>query len=116
VNKTLLAVAAIFLPSVNLYPARSETREQWIELGSRIHGAFGALSLFRASAIGPTEHRHVEAASRQVIFARCVFSEPSQALTVLPGRKSMQPNATRGGEIPIISKIARNLNNRCRKW
>jgi hypothetical protein len=21
-----------------------------------------------------------------------------------------------GGEIPIVSQIARNLNNRCRKW
>jgi hypothetical protein len=36
VNKTFLAVATILLPLINLYPARSETREQWIELGSRI--------------------------------------------------------------------------------
>jgi formylmethanofuran dehydrogenase subunit E len=42
VRKPLLAVAAIFLPLVTLCPAHSETREQWVELGARIHGAFGA--------------------------------------------------------------------------
>jgi formylmethanofuran dehydrogenase subunit E len=36
-------VAAVFLLSLTtLSPALSETREQWIELGARIHGAFGA--------------------------------------------------------------------------
>ena len=38
----LLAVSAIVLSLTALCPAHSETREQWIELGARIHGAFGA--------------------------------------------------------------------------
>jgi formylmethanofuran dehydrogenase subunit E len=37
---TLLVTA--LLPLLALSSARSETREQWIELGARIHGAFGA--------------------------------------------------------------------------
>jgi hypothetical protein len=51
-----------------------------------------------------------------VLLRHSAFSAPSIPLTFLPDRKSVQPNATRGGEIPIISKIARILNNRCRKW
>jgi formylmethanofuran dehydrogenase subunit E len=42
VKKPLLAVAAIFLTLTSLRLAHAETREQWIELGARIHGAFGA--------------------------------------------------------------------------
>jgi formylmethanofuran dehydrogenase subunit E len=38
----LLAVAATMLSLIGLCAAHSETREQWIELGARIHGAFGA--------------------------------------------------------------------------
>lgn len=41
-KKTLLAVVAILLQLTYLYPAHSETREQWIELRARIRGAFGA--------------------------------------------------------------------------
>jgi len=37
-----VAAALVLLPLVNLTVARSETREQWIELGARVHGAFGA--------------------------------------------------------------------------
>jgi formylmethanofuran dehydrogenase subunit E len=40
-KKSLLA-AVFLLPLTTLSPAFSETREQWIELGARIHGAFGA--------------------------------------------------------------------------
>ena len=36
----LLATALLFVLSVS--PVRSETPEQWIELGTRVHGAFGA--------------------------------------------------------------------------
>jgi formylmethanofuran dehydrogenase subunit E len=42
VKKPLLAVAAILLTLTSVCPAHAETREQWIELGARIHGAFGA--------------------------------------------------------------------------
>jgi formylmethanofuran dehydrogenase subunit E len=42
VKKPLLAIATILLSLIALDPAHSETREQWIELGARIHGAFGA--------------------------------------------------------------------------
>jgi formylmethanofuran dehydrogenase subunit E len=38
-TSTLLAAAVLML---GLSPVRSETREQWIELGARVHGAFGA--------------------------------------------------------------------------
>jgi len=38
-SSTLLAAAVLLL---GLSPARSETPEQWIELGARVHGAFGA--------------------------------------------------------------------------
>src|SRR5260370_8345029 len=41
-KKPLLVVAAIFLTLTSLRLAHGETREQWIELGARIHGAFGA--------------------------------------------------------------------------
>jgi formylmethanofuran dehydrogenase subunit E len=41
-KKFLLVTALLILPSISLFPAHSETREQWIELGARIHGAFGA--------------------------------------------------------------------------
>jgi hypothetical protein len=41
-KKFLLVAALLVLPSICLSPAHSETREQWIELGARIHGAFGA--------------------------------------------------------------------------
>jgi formylmethanofuran dehydrogenase subunit E len=40
VKKILSAIVALLLASTS--PAHSETREQWIELGARIHGAFGA--------------------------------------------------------------------------
>jgi hypothetical protein len=42
VKKAPLAVVAIISSLTNLGPAHSETKEQWIELGARIHGAFGA--------------------------------------------------------------------------
>ena len=38
----LLAVAPTVLALIGTTPAYSETREQWVELGARIHGAFGA--------------------------------------------------------------------------
>jgi formylmethanofuran dehydrogenase subunit E len=41
-KKSLLAAALLMLPLTCLSPAHSETREQWIELGARVHGAFGA--------------------------------------------------------------------------
>lgn len=37
-----LLLALLILPLTCLSPAHSETREQWIELGARIYGAFGA--------------------------------------------------------------------------
>jgi formylmethanofuran dehydrogenase subunit E len=40
--KTSKLFAASLLLLLGLSPARSETREQWIEWGARIHGAFGA--------------------------------------------------------------------------
>jgi len=40
--KTPKLLAAALLLSLNLSPARSETREQWIEWGAKVHGAFGA--------------------------------------------------------------------------
>jgi formylmethanofuran dehydrogenase subunit E len=39
VRVTILALLSFTLPSA---PAYCETREQWIELGARVHGAFGA--------------------------------------------------------------------------
>jgi formylmethanofuran dehydrogenase subunit E len=41
-KKFPLAVALLVLPSTSLSSAHAETREQWIELGARVHGAFGA--------------------------------------------------------------------------
>jgi hypothetical protein len=40
--KTSKLFAAILPLLLTLSPARSETREQWIEWGARIHGGFGA--------------------------------------------------------------------------
>jgi formylmethanofuran dehydrogenase subunit E len=40
--KTSKLFAAALLLFLAFSPARSETREQWIEWGARIHGAFGA--------------------------------------------------------------------------
>jgi formylmethanofuran dehydrogenase subunit E len=42
VKKLLLGVVAILLSLAGPRSAHSETKEQWIELGARIHGAFGA--------------------------------------------------------------------------
>jgi hypothetical protein len=33
---------ALLLPLIIPSPSRSEPREQWIELGARVHGGFGA--------------------------------------------------------------------------
>jgi hypothetical protein len=41
-KRSLLAAVALLLPFTVSSAVRSETREQWIELGARIHGAFGA--------------------------------------------------------------------------
>jgi len=41
-KKSLLVAATLLLPFICSSSARSETREQWIELGARVHGAFGA--------------------------------------------------------------------------
>jgi formylmethanofuran dehydrogenase subunit E len=41
-KKSLLAAAALLLLRTCLSPALAETREQWIELGARVHGGFGA--------------------------------------------------------------------------
>jgi hypothetical protein len=41
-NSLLAAAALLLLPLTCLSPALAETREQWIELGPRIHGGFGA--------------------------------------------------------------------------
>ena len=38
----LLAVVSITLALIGVTPAHTETPEQWVELGARIHGAFGA--------------------------------------------------------------------------
>jgi hypothetical protein len=38
----LAAIPALLACALLSAPAYSETREQWIELGARIHGAFGA--------------------------------------------------------------------------
>jgi formylmethanofuran dehydrogenase subunit E len=40
--KKLRLVPLAILLLLSLSPARSETREQWIELGAKVHGAFGA--------------------------------------------------------------------------
>ena len=40
--KTPKLLAAALLLSLGFSPTRSETREQWIEWGAKIHGAFGA--------------------------------------------------------------------------
>jgi formylmethanofuran dehydrogenase subunit E len=42
VSRLHISAAAAFALAVLCGPARSETKEQWIELGARIHGAFGA--------------------------------------------------------------------------
>jgi formylmethanofuran dehydrogenase subunit E len=41
-TRFMLAAALLMLPLTCLSSAHSETREQWIELGARVHGAFGA--------------------------------------------------------------------------
>jgi formylmethanofuran dehydrogenase subunit E len=41
-NSLLSVAAALFASILICGPAHSETREQWIELGAGIHGAFGA--------------------------------------------------------------------------
>jgi formylmethanofuran dehydrogenase subunit E len=41
-KKYSLAAVAFLLPFTVSSVLRSETREQWIELGARVHGAFGA--------------------------------------------------------------------------
>ena len=41
-KKSSLVVAAFLLLLTMSSALRSETREQWIELGARVHGAFGA--------------------------------------------------------------------------
>jgi len=42
VKRPQLAVATIILALTGIQPVHSETPEQWVELGARIHGAFGA--------------------------------------------------------------------------
>jgi formylmethanofuran dehydrogenase subunit E len=41
-NKIRTTLAALLSCALLSTAARSETREQWIELGARVHGAFGA--------------------------------------------------------------------------
>ena len=41
-KRSLLIAAASVLPLAAPSASRSETREQWIELGTRVHGGFGA--------------------------------------------------------------------------
>ena len=41
-KRSLLIAAAFVLPLAAPSASRSETREQWIELGTRVHGGFGA--------------------------------------------------------------------------
>jgi formylmethanofuran dehydrogenase subunit E len=42
VKNPLLAMVSITLALIGVTAAHSETPEQWVELGARIHGAFGA--------------------------------------------------------------------------
>lgn len=40
--RALFAALGLAMAGLSAPPAYSETREQWIELGARVHGAFGA--------------------------------------------------------------------------
>jgi formylmethanofuran dehydrogenase subunit E len=42
VSRLRICLTVVFALAVLSEPARCETKEQWIELGARIHGAFGA--------------------------------------------------------------------------
>lgn len=41
-KRSLLIATTLLLPFIIPSSSRSETREQWIELGARVHGGFGA--------------------------------------------------------------------------
>jgi len=99
-SKSLALATLLF----RLSPARSETREQWIELGAKAHSAFGAF---------------IPAGIRIDLDARDGSRPARGGLRVTLGQVA-DPHYqytsiwVSNAEIPFISQLAAILNNRCR--
>jgi formylmethanofuran dehydrogenase subunit E len=97
-KKSLFAIAALLLPLTGLSPAQSETREQWIELGARIHGAFGAfIPVGIRIGLDAKEKLKADARDLSVIFYNgekppcpCVADGVMIATQASPGQGTLQ--------------------------
>jgi formylmethanofuran dehydrogenase subunit E len=108
--------AAALLLLLALSPARSETREQWIELGARVHGAFGAF-IPVGIRIGLDAKERLKAAPRDLSVTYyngekppcpCVADGIMIATQVSPGQGTLQMASEKAPQGSMATIVIRN--------
>jgi formylmethanofuran dehydrogenase subunit E len=115
-NKFLLRTVVLLLPLTGLSPARSETTEQWLELGARVHGAFGAfIPVGIRIGLDAKEKLKADARGLSVIFYNgekppcpCVADGVMIATQASPGQGTLQVAAEKAPPGIMAMIIIRN--------
>jgi formylmethanofuran dehydrogenase subunit E len=109
-------IAAALLLLFALAPARSETREQWIEWGTRIHGAFGAF-IPVGIRIGLDARERLKAATRDLSVTYyngdkppcpCVADGIMIATQASPGQGTLQMASEKAPQGSMATIVIRN--------
>jgi len=115
-KKSLLAATLLVLPLTSLSPALSETGEQWIELGARIHGAFGAfIPVGIRIGLDAKEKLKADARGLSVIFYNgekppclCITDGVMIATQASPGQGTLQISPEKAPPGIMATVITRN--------
>jgi formylmethanofuran dehydrogenase subunit E len=115
-NKIRTTLAALLSCALLSTAARSETREQWIELGARVHGAFGAfIPVGIRIGLDAKERLKAEPRGLAVVYTNgekppcpCIADGVMLATGASPGQGTLQiaPDKAPSGTMAII--IIRN--------
>jgi formylmethanofuran dehydrogenase subunit E len=113
-NRTAIVVTILGLSSSVLLstPAHCETREQWIELGARVHGAFGAfIPVGIRIGIDAKERLKAEPRGLSVVYTSgekppcpCIADGVMLATGASPGQGTLQmsPDKAPPGAVAVI--------------
>jgi FmdE, Molybdenum formylmethanofuran dehydrogenase operon len=117
VKHPLLVIAAFLLSLMVETPARAETPEQWVEIGPRIHGAFGAfIPIGIRVGLDRKEKLNAGALGLGVTF----YNEEKAPCPCIADGVMIATQASPGqGTLRIASEIAdclRRLRQGCWRW
>jgi formylmethanofuran dehydrogenase subunit E len=115
-NKSRITILAMLSWALLSAPAYCETREQWIELGARVHGAFGAfIPVGIRIGLDARERLKADARGLSVVYysgdkppCPCVADGVMLATGASPGQGTLQisPEKAPSGSMAVI--IIRN--------